>query len=226
MASLESTNIQLTSISHFGNAISDYQPVTESERRRRPLTIVFGVFIGFIFLATGSCWPTHGVMRELLFFVGICMAAIGTLGRTWSNLFISGYKTKVLIRFGPYSMCRNPLYFFSGIGMIGIGLCSETLVIPLVMAIFFSIYYPWIIHCEEVRLSAAHLQEYQDYCQEVPAIWPRPSQYQEPDSYVMIPRVMRKNIMDAFWFVALAGLAQVVAELHEGQWLPPLFKTW
>lgn len=226
MRTLETTNIPFQALPDIGHVASEYLTVGEFERRRRPLTIVFGLFAMTALFATGSAWPLHGVMRELFFFIGICMAAIGMLGRTWSNLFISGYKTRVLIQSGPYSICRNPLYFFSAIGMIGIGLCSETILLPLMMFLFFSLYYPWIISCEEKRLSAAHHEEYQEYCRRVPAFWPRLSTYEEPQSYTMIPRVMRKNIVDTFWFVALAAIVHIVADLHETHALPEFFTFW
>ncbi|WP_437191597.1 methyltransferase family protein [Planctomicrobium sp. SH527] len=166
------------------------------------------------------------MVREILFFMGVCLASIGMLGRTWCNLFISGYKTKVLIQTGPYSMCRNPLYFFSAIGMLGIGLCSGTLAIPFMMLVFFAAYYPLIIRCEEDRLAATHPGDFEKYRRTISAFWPRLSTYQEPEAYTMFPHIMRKNIADAFWFMALAALVHVIADLHESNILPAYFKIW
>jgi len=197
-----------------------------AERRRRPLTVFFGVLVGLMLAVTGSRWSAHSLVSELLFLTGVCLAAVGTLGRTWSNLFISGYKTKVLIQTGPYSMCRNPLYFFSAIGMVGIGLCSGTLSIPLMMIVFFAAYYPLIIRCEEQRLAETHGDDYEWYRCTTPAFWPQFASYQEPDTYTMLPDVMRKNIVDAFWFVALAAITHVLAHLHAIQVLPEFFQVW
>ncbi|WP_459556799.1 methyltransferase family protein [Lacunimicrobium album] len=177
-------------------------------------------------LVSGSQWPPHSIFREILFLAGICLASIGMLGRTWCNLFISGYKTKVLIKTGPYSMCRNPLYFFSAIGMLGIGLCSGTLTIPLLMLSFFACYYPQIIRCEEERLVAAHSSDFLAYQRKTSTFWPRVTQYQEPETFTMFPGVMRKNIMDAFWFLALAALVHTGADLHDAHILPMVFEIW
>ena len=196
------------------------------ERRRRPLTFFFGFFIAFLLLGIESRWPRDGVVRELMFLSGICLAPTGALGRTWCHLFISGYKTKVLVQTGPYSMCRNPLYFFSAIGMIGIGLCSGTFAVPAIMALFFSVYYPWIIHCEEERLFSNHPLDYEEFWRTTPAFWPRVFHYREPETYTIFPSILRRNIADSFWFIALAAAAHVVSQLQETDLLPTLLEVW
>ncbi len=190
------------------------------ERRRRPLTIVFGISVACVLLMAESHWQSHGLIREILFLIGITLAAIGTLGRTWSNFYISGYKSSHLVQSGPYSICRNPLYFFSSIGMIGIGLCTGMLAVPAAMALFFAVYYPAIINCEESRLLIHHRDDFEEYCRATPVFWPRFCSYREPDTYTVFPRMMRKYIADAFWFIALAALARIVAVLHEVNALP------
>jgi protein-S-isoprenylcysteine O-methyltransferase Ste14 len=199
---------------------------TPFERRRRALTALFGFFVAILLFSMESRWPSNGLIREILFVSGTFLAAAGTLGRTWCHLFISGYKTRALVQVGPYSMCRNPLYLFSAIGMIGIGICSGTLTIPVVMVLFFATYYPWIIRCEEDRLEAKHPVDFLEYRRITPTFWPRLSGYCEPETYTMFPRIMRKNIVDGFWFIALAALVHVASELQEANVLPSLLKVW
>lgn len=196
------------------------------ERRRRPLTIAFAICVACVLLVSESQWQTHGLMREILFLIGIVLAAIGTLGRTWSNFYISGYKSKYLVQAGPYSICRNPLYFFSAIGMIGIGLCSGMLAIPAALTLFFAVYYPVIIGCEESRLLVHHRADFEEYCRATPVFWPRLRGYREPETYTVFPRMMRKYIADAFWFIALAALARIITVLHEVNALPAYVKLF
>ncbi len=218
MTPLESTDVQLLSA-----ACIQREAI---ERRRRPLTAFFGLVVAFMLLGTESRWPSHGVVRDVLFLTGICLAATGTLGRTWTNLYISGYKSKVLVQEGPYSICRNPLYFFSAVGMIGIGLCSGTLVIPAMMVLFFVAYYPMIISCEEFRLTANHGGAFKEYCLKTPAFWPQFKTYNEPETYIIFPRIMRKRIMDGFWFIALAAFSHIISDLHASNLLPSFFELW
>lgn len=199
---------------------------TALEERRKRLTVLFGIFVATLTLCLESQWSTGSAIRELLFLAGICLAAAGALGRSWCYPFISGYKTKSLVMTGPYSICRNPLYFFSAVGMVGIGLCSGTLTITAMMIVFFAVYYPWIIRNEELRLTANHDQDFQQYLQTTPSFWPQLQAYQEPESYTMYPPVLRRNIADGFWFIFLAAAVHVVSELQGSNVLPSLFEVW
>ena len=196
------------------------------EKRRRPLTILFGVLVAAVVLTTGSRWPSAGAGREILSLTGMLLACVGAFGRIWSGLYISGYKSKKLITVGPYSLCRNPLYFFSSIGMVGIGLATETVSVPVLLIVFFAIYYPTIIAREEGRLLARHGDDFTDYCRRTPAFWPQFSFYDEPDAYLMRPRPMRRNLADAFWFVALAAMVHVEAHLSAISGIPTILTLW
>ena len=48
-----------------------------------------------------------------LSIIGFTLVIIGGFGRLWASLYVEGFKTKTLIKEGPYSMVRNPLYFFN-----------------------------------------------------------------------------------------------------------------
>jgi protein-S-isoprenylcysteine O-methyltransferase Ste14 len=84
------------------------------------------LLIAAIFLSTSAWENAHPFIGSLLFFFGVILLAIASFGRIWCSLYIGGFKTNSLISGGPYSLCRNPLYFFSFLGGIGIGLATET----------------------------------------------------------------------------------------------------
>ena len=115
-----------------------------------------------------------------MFCLGVFFAGMGSLGRMWCSLYIGGRKTKSLVTEGPYSICRNPLYFFSLIGMVGVGFASETFLIPGILAAAFAAYYPFVIKAEEAHLLAAHGPQFEQYRRAVPTFFPRLSQLNEP----------------------------------------------
>ena len=62
--------------------------------------------------------------------LGFVLVVFGSFGRIWASLYIEGNKTKNLITAGPFSMVRNPLYFFSLIMLIGFILALKSIYLP------------------------------------------------------------------------------------------------
>lgn len=165
-------------------------------------------------------------LGTLFFFTGIVFVSVACLGRLWCSLYIAGYKTDTLITQGPYSACRNPLYFFSLIGAVGVGLATETVLIPTLILLAFAAYYPLVIKSEEAALLKMHGKAFSTYFQRVPRFFPRLSQLTEPDEYVVKPRVYRQHMLDAVWFVWSVGLLEIIKGLHAWHIVPTLFKIY
>jgi hypothetical protein len=116
------------------------------ERARTRLSKLIG---GLLLVGAGlteSNWePQHNTFATFLYALGLVIVSIATSGRIWCSFYLSGHKDSKLTTEGPFSLCRNPLYFFSSLGVIGIGLCTETLTIPVTFALIFAIYYPALL---------------------------------------------------------------------------------
>lgn len=192
----------------------------KSQRRRLRISIVFG-FLVFLFYCLGrsgwqESWP---LVASLLFLIGILLVGVATLGRAWCSLYIAGYKTSTLVMQGPYSISRNPLYFFSAIGVLGVGLCSETLLVPGILLLGFALYYPRVIRQEEEKLLEMHGEAYRAYLASTPRFFPRWSALQEPDHYSVTPRVFRKHLAEGMLFVWIVGVFEIVEALHRLDWV-------
>lgn len=166
------------------------------------------------------------LLVNLLFLLGGSLAAVGAFGRLWCSLYISGYKNNTLISEGPYSLCRNPLYFFSFIGALGIGLSTGTFTIPVMIVVGFSIYYPLVVSGEEARLAVIHGENFQSYRQSTPAFFPRFSAFREPAEYTVRPKIYRKDIGDAVWFIWAVCLIQLIAALRLHHYIPTLLTLY
>jgi hypothetical protein len=123
-------------------------------------------------------------------------------------------------------MCRNPLYFFSLLGGIGVGLASENFTIPVIILCGFCLYYPLVILSEQKQLLDIHGNEYVNYLRTTPAFFPKLSLLREPLEYVVKPHVFRRRMLGALWFVWLVGVLELIEEVHELQLLPVLFKLY
>lgn len=186
------------------------------------LSRLFLVGLAAVLAVSESAWePTF--MDALLFTTGCVLVAIGVVGRIWCTLYIAGYKTKTLVTEGPYSICRNPLYFFSFIGGLGVALTTETLVVPAVVAAAFAAYYPLIVRKEEERLAEVHGAEFAAYRQAVPAFIPDLRLLREAETYPVNAVVFRRHISDALWFLWFVALIELVEKFHELDILPVHF---
>ncbi len=194
---------------------------------RTRLTWIFTAALLMVMLVSTSAWEdSMPLVAEILFAVSTLLIAVGVVGRLWCSLYIAGYKNKELITEGPYSLCRNPLYFCSLLGGIGIGLASETLTIPCIILVAFAAYYPLVIRREEKRMQLLHGESYAKYMLSVPRFFPRLGNLSEPETYVVKPIAFRRNIATAVWFVGLIGAIELVEALHELHVLPVLMSIY
>ena len=93
------------------------------ERYRTKLSQALAVIFILVFAFSNNALErTYPAIPGVMMLAGCTLVGIATVGRLWCALYIAGYKTDKLITSGPYSMCRNPLYFFSLLGGIGVGL--------------------------------------------------------------------------------------------------------
>jgi protein-S-isoprenylcysteine O-methyltransferase Ste14 len=194
--------------------------------RIRLSRILAGLLLVLI-CVSGSLWEDKApFLTMVLFLFGAVLVGIASLGRVWSCAYIAGYKTDHLVTQGPYSMCRNPLYFFSLLGALGVGLASETLLIPLVILVGFVGYYPLVIKREEAELLRLHKSEFEIYQKQVPKFFPKVSLLKEPEEYILKPMVFKRHLFNALWFIWLIGILEFIEGLHTLNVFPTIFKIF
>lgn len=186
----------------------------------------FIVVIGVLLLFTDSRWEENSSAGGGLFLVGAILAGVATVGRMWCSVYISGYKKDSLVTTGPYSMCRNPLYLFSLIGAVGVGLATKTITIPIIVFLLFAVYYPVVIKREEKRLTGIHGRNFEEYRKRVPRFIPSFSSFREPEEYTIKPGFLRKRFTDSLWFVWLIGLIALTEALRRHGVVPVYFRLY
>jgi protein-S-isoprenylcysteine O-methyltransferase Ste14 len=195
-------------------------------KNRIKLGQLFMAALGIAILFTDSRWEQTGVTGGALFLLGALLAGIATVGRMWCSVYISGYKKEVLVTTGPYSMCRNPLYFFSLLGAVGVGLATKTISVPFVIFVLFMVYYPFVIRREEERLTRLHGVRFEEYRRKVPRFFASFSLYKEPEEYVIKPEFLRGRFLDSLWFVWLIGVLGLIETLHRHNIIPVYFRLY
>ena len=200
---------------------------TRYEKLRIPLSRLASAVAVFFLVFSTSRWEGKSPMvTNALFSLGMFLVAIGSLGRMWCSVYIAGYKDQTLIALGPYSVCRNPLYFFSMFGALGIGCCTETFTFPLAILVAMVLYYPLVVRKEERRLRKYFGGDFDAYAERVPAFFPKLSLLVEPETYAMRPIAYRRHMFSALWFVWIVGLLELAEGLKEMGWIPTFWSFY
>jgi protein-S-isoprenylcysteine O-methyltransferase Ste14 len=186
---------------------------------------ILGVCIVLLALFTSHSFGQNSLIDILLETSGLFLLTVCSVGRLWSLLYISGYKRCELVTEGPYSITRNPLYFFSLIGAIGIGLASENVLILSLLLVFYLLYYPFTILIEERKLTDTFGQAYIDYAKRTPRFLPKLSLYKKPGQYQINADKFVRNLADGMWFVWIFIFFHFVEMLQNAGILPVLLKV-
>jgi protein-S-isoprenylcysteine O-methyltransferase Ste14 len=197
------------------------------EKVRITLARVFVYLLILFIMVTGSAW--HGrfaLTSSLLFFLGIFFVTVAAAGRLWCSLYIAGRKTRILVTIGPYSICRNPLYFFNLLGSVGVALTSRTFLIPALVLTGFAGYFPLVIFQEEKKLIDRHGAAFEAYASKTPRFWPDLKRLEEPEFYLVKPIIFRNHLFSAGWFITLVGVLEIIRGLQSLSLLPILFRIY
>lgn len=185
------------------------------ERIRKPVALL--CIAAWIYAA--SRFPVlHGGGVEWAALLGHLLVAGAVFGRIWSTLHIGGHKNGRLCRSGPYARCRNPLYFFSWLGVTGIALVfREPWLVPLAWAAFGVSFAP-LIWAEEKRLALLFGADFTRYKADVPRFFPRLGSLKIADgTESQTPgklRQIERALADALWFLIAAGLIETLIATH------------
>jgi len=157
----------------------------------------------------------NGPAGDLMQLAGLACIACAALGRIWTSAFIAGFKDTSLVREGPYSALRHPLYALSLLAMLGVGLATRSIAITLTLVVAFVAIYLRSARREDAFLAKAHGKTHDEYGRSLRAFWPDFREYCVPESIEVRPRVFWKAFLDAgsllafYILVRLADLLQV-----------------
>lgn len=159
-------------------------------------TRIFAIVIVLLILFTGHSFAQGTIIDILFELSGLFLLSICSLGRLWSLMYISGNKRLELVTEGPYSIVRHPLYVFSLIGALGIGLASENLLVLGLIIVFYLLYYPFTILAEERKMTNKFGDAYREYMKNTPRFIPKLSLYKEPELYEVKAASFVRNFAD------------------------------
>lgn len=178
--------------------------------RRKQLLAGLIAIIAVVVLFVRSYWIEHGAVHEAIEDGGLFLILVCVLGRAWATLYIGGRKIDELVREGPYSIVRNPLYLFSFIGVFGIGAGAGSITMGLILFAVSYVVFRWVVAHEETFLVQKYGQAYACYMREVPRFIPDFHLWRDVPTLTVTPSlVVRAALETSLFFVAFPGFEAV-----------------
>lgn len=150
---------------------------------------------------------------------GLMLIGIAIVGRAWCSLYIGGRKAAEIVDNGPYSVTRNPLYVFSFIAALGMGLQTGSLVLAglfllIAVGVFFA-----TVKKEEAWLQARFGHIYSEYRLRTPRFWPRFSAWRDLETLQIRPDRFVMTLKDGSVFLLAVPIFALVAWLQSIGWV-------
>lgn len=189
------------------------QAISPIESLRKPISrAASAIVIAVLLLTIPRGFETN--IGEVMEVSGFGFLILAALGRVWCSIYISGRKDKVLCVDGPYHLCRNPLYFFSLLGVIGVSLSFQSLSLLLVSSLCFLVYYYFVIRSEESRLESIFGSSYVAYRESTPRFFPALRSVSRIDSYLVSPIIIERALKEVVWFLFVILAVEVIEVIH------------
>ncbi len=207
-----------------GSHSEDLRALSKYQHWRRVWLGVGIALVAALLLFVSTAWSEPP--NELIKAVGISLIGAAILGRLWCTLYIGGRKSETVVCAGPYSIMRNPLYFFSAIGALGVGAQSGSIAVALFFALLCVAAFHIVIRREERFLAGQFGADYQDYLAKVPRFWPNPGLFRDEPVLSVRPRRLYVTLMDGLVFFAALPAFAAVKYLQEAGALPVLLRLY
>ena len=191
----------------------------------RKWVLAVAIWISVLMFALTGSRLEYGIgFDDLIEWAGIGAIVICIVGRTWCSLYIGGRKIDQFVTVGPYSVMRNPLYFFSIVGAVGVGAQHGSVVAAAVFGVFAWLVFYFVVLQEEALLADRYGAAFANYKVSVPRFLPNPGLWHdEPTLTIMPPKVIR-TFADAMFFLLPIPLADGLEHLQHIGMLPVLFR--
>jgi protein-S-isoprenylcysteine O-methyltransferase Ste14 len=191
----------------------------------RKAVLGVAVLLGMLMFAlTNSRHPVGSTAHEMIEWVGIVLIVICILGRTWCTLYIGGRKIDQFVTEGPYSVSRNPLYFFSILGAAGAGAQLGSVIPALIFGVLAWMVFHIVVLQEERLLADRYGSAFATYMATVPRFLPNPWLWRDAPSVTVLPPKMLRTFADAMFFLLSVPIAEGFEQLQSIGVLPVLFQ--
>jgi protein-S-isoprenylcysteine O-methyltransferase Ste14 len=194
------------------------------DQRKRMVVVRVAALMAVLLLLFAEPFLAEGSQaHELVEMFGLVLVLVCVGGRLWSTLYIGGRKNSELISMGPFSMTQNPLYFFSTLGALGIGLIYGSVLAALALGLASFIVFRVTAGKEAEFLSGKFGDAYEAYRRKTPRFWPNPLLFQDNAERQFSTHALKRTFYDGLFFLALFPAIETIEYLRMNGFLPKLF---
>lgn len=123
-------------------------------------------------------------------------------------------------------MTRNPLYFFSTVAAVGMGLVFGSIIVAGILGLV-----AYLVFRSTGKREADHLLRifgptYRAYADATPAFWPNPRLYIDKPKWLFSPPALRSTFLDGLWFLAIFPGLELLEFMHADRTLPVLLRLY
>ncbi|MHC5231631.1 methyltransferase family protein [Brucella sp. LJL56] len=193
------------------------------QRRRFAIgAVIVLLVVALLFVSSQSTGHFH----EYIEAFGLSLIVAAIIGRMWCTLYIGGRKSAEIVRSGPYSVTRNPLYVFSSIGAMGIGAQTGSIIIAAAFGVLCYLAFSVVIRTEEKFLKQNFGQPYEAYCASVPRFFPKFSLFRDDKELIVRPDRIYRTFTDGLVFFVAYPFFEFVEYLQDSHVLPVLLRFY
>jgi protein-S-isoprenylcysteine O-methyltransferase Ste14 len=216
---------EMTNIAPKGEKVGDeHEALGRYQHWRRIWLATMIALLAAFLLFVSTAWEKE--QDELIEAVGVSLIGAAILGRLWCTLYIGGRKSDTVVSSGPYSIMRNPLYFFSAIGAAGVGAQSGSIAVALLFGFLCVIAFHFVIRREEGFLSGQFGSDYRDYLVRVPRFWPNVRLFRDDAVLSVHPDRLYVTFLDGLVFFAALPAFEGVEYLQQSGVAPVLLRLY
>lgn len=197
------------------------------DQHGRLLIVQVGVVLIIGLLAVSAPGIAEGSnAHEAIEALGFTMILLAIAGRLWSILYIGGRKSNELVASGPFSMTRNPLYFFSTVGAVGAGLVFGSMIVSTLLGVVTYLVFRFTSDREAEHLLRIFGPAYQAYADTTPAFWPNIRLYHDLPVWQFSTSALRSTFLDGLCFLAIVPGLELFELLRSNGILPVLLRIY
>ena len=166
-----------------------------------------------------SIGGVDGDWHESVEAIGLGAIVFSIVGRAWCSLYIGGRKKAEIVDRGPYSISRNPLYFFSFFGAFGMGAQTGSLTIAGLFVVAAFLVFLMTVQREEAFLSREFGERYAAYKARTPRFGPRFSLWRDESELTVRPAFFLLTIRDGLVFLPALPIFELIDMGQAEGWL-------